>query len=69
MVFESLDDSFSGILAMNMRGDKLVRDIFLEKGIIEDITSFGVHDLDIGLVTISHERVQDVLDTFIDACA
>ena len=34
MVFESLDDSFSGILVMNMRGDKLVRDIFLEKGII-----------------------------------
>ena len=42
---------------MNMRGNKLVRDIFLEEGIVEDITCFIVHDLELGIVTISSEHV------------
>ena len=36
-----------------MQGNKLVRDRFIEKGLIEEIKSFIVHDLDIGLVTSS----------------
>ena len=46
----------------------LVRDCFLDKGILEEITSFIVHDFEIGLVTSNHERVQEFLDTFFDAC-
>ena len=68
MVFESFDGSFRGILAKNMRGNKMVRGIFLDKGLLEDVTSFIVHDFEIGLVAISCERIQDVLDAFVDAC-
>ena len=57
MVYESLDGYFSGISEMNMRGNKLVRDIFLKEDILEYITSFIIHDLDIGLMTSSCEYV------------
>ena len=48
-----------------MQGKKLVRDIFLEKIILEDITSFIVHDLDIGFVSSSRERAQEFLTPFL----
>ena len=67
MVFEILDGSFSSTSVMNMRGGNMVRGIFLEKGILEEITSFIVHDLEIGIVTSSCERVQEFLDTFGDS--
>ena len=54
---------------MSMREDKLVRGVFLEKGVLEEITIFVVCDLLIGVVTRSRERVQAFLDTFVDACA
>ena len=50
--------SVGGILEMNVLGDKLVRDIFLEKDLLEDITSFFVYNLDIMLETGSCECVQ-----------
>ena len=51
-----------------MGGGGLVRDRFLDKGILKEITSFIVHDFDIGIVTSNNERVQEFLDTFFDAC-
>ena len=57
MVFEILDGSFSRILEMNMRGNKLVRDIFLEKGLLDDITRLIVHYLEIGIVTSSCDHI------------
>ena len=69
MVFEILDGYFRGISVMSMREDKLVRGVFLEKGVLEEITIFVVCDLLIGVVTRSRERVQAFLETFVDACA
>ena len=44
---------------MNMWGNKLVRYLFLEKGLLEDITRFIVHDMESGIVNISRERVPE----------
>ena len=68
MAFKSLDSSFSDILEMNMRGNKLVGDLFLGKGLLEEITRFIVNYLDIGILTSSSECVQEFLDSFGDAC-
>ena len=42
MFFESLDGSFSGVLEMNFWGNKLARGIFIDKDLLEEITSFIV---------------------------
>ena len=57
MAFESLDGSFSGITEMNIWGNNLVRDIFLKENLLEDIKSFIVHDLELGIVTSNCEYV------------
>ena len=69
MVFESLDEYFSCITVMNMWGNKLVRDIFLKEGLLEDITSIIVHDMELGRVTSRCEYVQEFWYTFLGACA
>ena len=51
-----------------MQGNKLVGDIFLEEVIFEDITSFIIHYLDIGLVSSSCECVKDFFNPVVDAC-
>ena len=57
MAFESLDGSFSGITEMNIWGNNLLNDLFIREGLLEDITSFIVHDLELGIVTINCEYV------------
>ena len=42
---------------MNMWGNKLVRYIFLKECILDDITSFTIHDVELGRVTSSCEYV------------
>ena len=69
MVFKSLDGSFYGIPEMDMRGNELVGDIFLKEVLLEEITSFIIYYMDIGLVYSSFECVKDFLDPFVDACA
>ena len=69
MVLKSLDSSFSGIPDMNMHRMKLIRDILLRESFIEDTTGFIVHDLDLGLMYSSCERVKEFLDTFFYECA
>ena len=59
MVFESLDGSFICITDIDIQGDNLVRNIFLKDSLLEDITSFVFHDLEIGLLASSCEYVDD----------
>ena len=54
---------------MYMRGNKLVGDLLLQEGLLEDITSFIIYYMELGLVSISCECVKDFLDPFVDACA
>ena len=56
-VLKSLDGSFGGILEMNMRGNNIIRDIFLMEGLLEDITRCIVHDLELGIATRSCEYI------------
>ena len=49
MVFKSLDGYFGGIPEMNMWGDKLLRGIYLKEGLLEEITSFIFHYLELGI--------------------
>ena len=48
---------------MNMRGNNLVRGISLKEGLLEEITIFVIHDLDIGLCleVVSFSRVLNTL--------
>ena len=57
MAFESFYGSFRVISVMTMQGGNLVGGIFIEKGLLEDITSFIFHNLGSGLLTSSRERV------------
>ena len=57
MAFESLDGSFRVISVMNMQGVNMVEGVFIETGLLEDITSFIFHNLSSGLLTSSRERV------------
>ena len=52
-----------------MRGNKLVGDPLLEEGLLEEVTSFIIYYMELGLVSISCECVKDFLDPFVDACA
>ena len=52
-----------------MRGNKLVGDLLLKEGIIEDIKSFIIHYMKLGIVSSSSECVKEFLDPFVDACA
>ena len=54
---------------MDMRGNKLVGDILLKEGLLEEITSFIIYYMELGLVSSSCECVKEVLDPFLDACA
>ena len=49
MVFKSLDGYFDGIMEMNIWGDKLLRGIYLKEGLLEEITSFIFHYLELGI--------------------
>ena len=44
-----------------MRGNKLVGDILLEEGLLEEITSFVIYYMELGLVPSSCECVKDFL--------
>ena len=68
MVFKSLDSSFCGIPEMDMRGNKLVGDLLLKEGIIEDVKSFIIHYMEFGIVYIICECYKEFLDPFVDAC-
>ena len=57
MVLKSLDGSFGEIPAMNMWGDKLVRDLYLKEDILEEIKIFIIHDLELGILSSSYECV------------
>ena len=52
-----------------MRWNKLVGDIFLKEGLLEEITSFIIHYLELGLVSSSCECVKEFLEPFVDPCA
>ena len=69
VVFKSLDGSFCGILAMDMWRNKLLGDLFLRKGLLEDNTSFIIYYMEPGLVSSSCECVKEFLDPFVDVCA
>ena len=64
-----MDGYLCGITAMDMRGNKLVGDILLKEGLLEEITSFIIYYMDFGLVSSSCECVKEFLETFVDACA
>ena len=51
VVFKSLDGYFYGIPAMDMRGNKVVGDISLKEGIIEEIISFIIYYMETGIVS------------------
>ena len=57
MVFETSDGYFRGIPAMNMWGNKVVRNIFLKEALLDDITRFIVLDLELDIAIISCEYV------------
>ena len=59
MTCKSLDDSIRGISGTNIGWNKLKRDTSLEEVILEDITSFIIHNLDIEIVSRSCECVLD----------
>ena len=54
---------------MDMRGKNIVGHIFLNQDILEDITGFIIHYMELGHVSSSCECVKDFLDPFVDACA
>ena len=64
-----MDGSFSGILEMNIWGNKLVIDILLKECLLEDIKSFIFQYLELGLVSRSCECIKEFLDPFVDVCA
>ena len=55
MVFKSLDRYFDSIMEMNMWGDKLLRGIYLKEGLLEEITSFIIYYMELGIVSRSCE--------------
>ena len=69
MVFKSLDGSFGGIPEMYIWGNKLVRDLYIKEGILEKLTIFIIHYLELGIVSSSCECVKKFFDPFVDACA
>ena len=54
---------------MDMWGYKLVGDLSLKEGLLEDITSFVIYYMELGLVPSICECVKDFLDTFVNGCA
>ena len=52
-----------------MRGNKLVGDLLLKEGFLEDITSFIIYYMELGLVSRSCECVKEFWDPFVYACA
>ena len=54
---------------MDVRGEKLVGYLLLKEGLIEEITVFIIHYMEIGLVSRIFEYVKEFLDPFFDACA
>ena len=54
---------------MDMWGNKLVGDISLKGGILEDITGFVIRYMELGIVSSSCEYVREFFDPFVDACA
>ena len=42
---------------MNMWGNKMVRGIFIKEGLLDEITRFIIHDLELGIETSSCEYV------------
>ena len=68
MVFKSLDGYFCGITAMDIRGNKLLVDLFLKEGLLEEITGFITHYMDLGLVSRTCKYVKEFLKPFVDAC-
>ena len=50
-------------------GGNMVRYLSVKYGLLEDTTSFIIHDLEVGLVSSICECVYNVLDPFIDACS
>ena len=64
-----MDGSFCGIPAMDMWGNKLVGDISLKGGLLEDITGLVIRYMELGIVSSSCEYVREFFDPFVDACA
>ena len=52
-----------------MQGNKLVGDLLLKEGIIEDVKSFIIHYMELGIVFSSCELVKEFLDSFVDTFA
>ena len=48
-----------------MWGNNMVRD----EGLFEEITSFIIHDLELGIVSRNCECVKEFLDAFVSTCA
>ena len=68
MVFKSLDGYFYRIPEMYMRGGNLVGYLFLKEGLLEDITSFIICYMVLGILSSSCEFVKEFLDSFVDTC-
>ena len=64
-----MDGSFCGIPEIDMRENKLVGDISLKEGLLEDITIFIIYYMELGLVSSICECVKEFFETFVDACA
>ena len=52
-----------------MRGNDLVGDLLLKEVILEYITDFIIHYMELGIVSSSCEYVKEFLNPFVDACA
>ena len=50
-------------------GEQAVGDILLKKGLLEEITSFIIYYMDLGIVSRSCENVKEFLNPFVDACS
>ena len=47
----------------------MIGDISLKEGLLEEITSFIIYYMELGIVSSSYECVKEFLDPFVDACA
>ena len=50
-----------------MWGNNLVGDLLLKDGLLENITSFIIYYMELGIVYISCDCVKEFLDPFVDA--
>ena len=64
-----MDGYLFGIPEMDMRGNKLVGDILFKEGLLEEITSFAIYYMDVGLVSNSCECVKAFWEPYFYACA